>query len=340
MRKAPVVIFVLTLVCIFSNSNCNAQYWVKKITNVESGSDRAHFIQQTPDGGYIVSGVTDAGNEVEEEVWLLKLDDLGNILWEKTYGGNNEDSGYAVPTTDGGYIIAGLTDSFGLASPYNPDIWIIKTNNTGDILWQKTYGGINQDNISSIYQTSDGGYIVSGTTKSFGAGNKDIWILKLNHNGDIQWENTYGGNSDEGDEYYPNGGHIQETIDGGYILSDSARSFGPGDFDVWVLKLDSSGNIEWQKTYSGGSWDLVNFIQQTTDSGYIVTGSTASFGSVYNDMFVLKLDSSGNIEWQKTYGGDDEDRAQSIQQTTEGGYVIAGIPVFWEWLLGYTNLQN
>jgi uncharacterized delta-60 repeat protein len=235
--------------------------------------------------------------------------------WAKTYGGPNWDEAYSIQqTTDGGYIVAGRTHSFGAGYA---DIWVLKLDPNGDVQWQKTYGGPDWDTAYSIQQTSDGGYIVAGMTESFGAGYADIWVLKLDSNGDVQWQKTYGGPGNDG-AY-----SIRQTADGGYIVAGETTSFGAGNFDMWVLKLDQNGNIQWQKTYGGPYGDRAYSIRQTADGGYIVSGEY-SFGAGYVDIWVLKLDSNGNVQWQKTYGGPDWDTAYSIQQTSDGGYIVAG----------------
>ena len=236
--------------------------------------------------------------------------------WLKTYGGAGNDKASAVQqTTDAGYILAGSTDSFGAGSL---DIWVLKLDISGNIEWQKTYGGSGDDEASSIQQTVDGGYIVAGYTTSFGAGKKDVWILKLDKDGNVQWQNTYGGTED--DEAFS----IQQTADGGYVVAGYTSSFGAGEMDVWVLKLHNDGQVEWQNSYGGSGNDVAYAIQQTSDGGYIVAGSTDSFGKGMRDMWVLKLDEGGNVDWQKTYGEIGDDEANSVQQTSDGGYIVAG----------------
>ena len=197
-------------------------------------------------------------------------------------------------TSDGGYIVAVDTTAFGSGLT---DLWVLKLDSVGNIQWQKTYGGISWDDAEYIQQTDDNGYIVCGDTFPFGAGDEDLWILKLDSSGNVQWQKTYGGIGKEGEARF-----IQQTSDGGYIVADGTMSYGAGGKDLWVLKLDSSGNIEWQKTYGGigeeGEEGLS--MQQTTDGGYIVANHTSSFGAGLADLWVLKLDSDGNIQWQKT----------------------------------------
>jgi uncharacterized delta-60 repeat protein len=305
----------------------NFDLWVLKLDssgNIQwqktyGGSDRdwAYSIQQTSDGGYIVAGETYSFGAGDSDFWVLKLDSSGNIQWQKTYGGTDYDSANSIQqTSDGGYIVAGGTDSFGAGWG---DFWVLKLDADGNIQWQKTYGGTDGDRARSIQQTKDGGYIVAGHTYSFGAGYSDFWVLKLDANGNIQWQKTYGGSN------WDWANSIQQTSDGGYIVAGRTWSFGAGWGDFWVLKLDADGNVQWQKTYGGISSDWAHSIQQTSDGGYIVAGETYSFGAGSADLWVLKLDSSGNIQWQKTYGGTDYDSANSIQQTTDGGYIVAGV---------------
>ena len=244
--------------------------------------------------------------------------------WAKTYGGMNKDScAEYLPiqeTSDGGYIVLGTTQSFG---PGGEDIWILKLDSSGSIEWQWTYGGMYLDRGWSIQLTSDGGYIVGGATSSCGTPCSDIWILKLDSSGGIEWQRTYGGNDFDGKPY------ILEAADGGYIVAASTDSFGAGSGDYWILKLDSSGGIEWQRTYGGNDWDGKPYIQEAADGGYIVAGETCSFGAGPSDIWILKLDSSGGIEWQRTYGGNDREWATDIKLTSDGGYIVAGVTHFY-----------
>jgi len=241
-----------------------------------------------------------------------------NAQWAKTYGGTLDDKGAEhlsiQETSDGGYIVLGTTQSFG---PGGEDIWILKLTSSGDIEWQRTYGGGSLDRAWSIQQTSDGGYIVGGATSSCGARCSDIWILKLDSSGDIEWQRTYGGTDYDGKPY------IQEASDGGYIVAGCTESFGVGHRDFWVLKLTSSGDIEWQRTYGGSVGEWATDIQLTSDGGYIVAGVTHEFG-LHGNFLILKLTSSGDIEWQRAYGGGFMDYPWSIQQTIDGGYIVAG----------------
>jgi len=273
--------------------------------------DEANSIQQTIDGGYIVAGYKGG------DVYILKLNSKGEIEWEKTFGGNAYDGASSIQqTTDDGYIVAGWTKSFG-SGGY--DVYILKLNSKGEAEWQKTFGGKGDDEANSIQQTTDGGYIVAGWTKSFGSGLEDIYILKLNSKGEVEWQKTFGGWNDDA------ANSIQQTTDGGYIVAGVTGSFGFGEQDAYILKLNLKGEAEWQKTFGGKGDDEAKSIQQTKDGGYIVAGWTKSFGSAWwKDVYILKLNSKGEVEWQKTFGGEYDDLANSIQQTTDGGYIVSG----------------
>jgi hypothetical protein len=196
-----------------------------------------------------------------------------------------------------------------------------------DTLWTKTFGGINAEKGNCVQQTTDGGFVIVGSTNSFGAGEDDIWIIKTNVNGDTIWTKTYGGNT--GEEGYS----VQQTNDGGYIIVGYTDSFGSGEDDVWLIKTDENGDSLWAKTF-GGSGDEGGFsVEQTDDGGYIIAGYTTSFGAGEEDVWLIKTDANGDTLWTQTFGGSWYDCAHSVQQTTDGGYIIAGYTVSDVWLI-------
>ena len=283
----------------------NAEYdyggtflWIMKLDasgneswqKIYNGSDNDWLvsIQQTSDGGYIVAEYAYNSSAGDLDYGILKLDASGDIVWQKTYGGSsNEDPHSIQQTSDGGYIMAGYTSSFGVGT----DFWILKLDASGNITWQKAYGGSNTEIAYSIQQTGDGGYIVAGITDSFNNVTLDILVIKLDSNGAITWQKTYGSSTME--EYAK---YIQQTSDGGYIIGGIVHSYEPSNIqDFWILKLDESGNSIWQKTYGGSASDEFSSIKQTTDSGFIVAGYTASFGFNTQVGWLLKLNPYGTM---------------------------------------------
>lgn len=311
---------------------------------------------QTKDGGYItagfsnssISGNVSASNKGGDDIWILKLAANGSVQWDKSLGGNSTDHARSIEqTSDGGYIVCGYTSSsnngdVAHTNHGNSDFWIIKLDAAGNVQWDKLYGGNGNEQGIYAHQTTDGGYIVTGHSTSSNNGdvthtnhgNSDIWVLKLDAAGNIQWNQLYGGNGGE-DSY-----SIKQTIDGGYIVSGFSNSSQNGNVsdvnnggnDYWILKLDSSGNIEWDKLYGGANNDQAITIRQTTDGGYVIGGfsNSSQSGDISqtnnggSDYWIVKLDILGNLEWEKLYGGTDEEQNTFTIQTNDGGYLLAG----------------
>jgi len=283
-----------------------------------SNIDIGHSVQETFDGGFIITGYTRSfGTASGRNVWLIKTDLSGNEVWNNTFGGNDDDEGYSVQqTSDSGYIITGYTKSFGAGSN---DVFLIKTNSSGNEVWSRTFGGSQDDEGYSVEQTTDDEYIVAGVTSSYGSGSRDVWLIKIDSSGNEVWNKTFGGFSSDG------AWSVQQTVDKGYIMTGWTFSSGPGYLgNVFLVKADSSGNEEWSKAFGGSDADRGYFVEQTIDSGYIITGYTSSFGAGLDDMLLIKTDKSGNEEWNKTFGGTGRDYGYSVQQTTDEGYIITG----------------
>ena len=379
MQKDYRQLVVFALLCIAGATSAWGQSaWVRSYggASFEQGSS----VAITPDGGLVVAGSTNSYGAGDYDIWILKLDSNGAVQWQKSYGGSGEEWPWSVITTsDGGYAVCGHTYSFGSG---DADWWILKLGASGNTEWQKAYGGSAFDYARSIQQTTDGGFIVAGSTASYGAGGQDAWILKLSASGNIQWQKTYGKTFDDvanSIEQTADGGYIaagrtgvtastynawvfkldasgnvlweraygtvadqiaqaiHQTIDGGYVVAVEDVDAATNTYDFVVLKLDSSGNITWQKRYSGAGNDDPWTIQQTQDGGYVVAGRTTSFGAGSFDAWVLKLDASGVIQWQKTYGGPGFDDALFVKQTPDGGYVLAGSTDVDLWVLKLTD---
>jgi uncharacterized delta-60 repeat protein len=310
--KIAAIIFILSFTSFLS---LNAQ-WAR--TYGGSEDDYAYSIQQTTDGGYVVAGMAKSfGDESEDgDIWILKLASDGTVEWQKTYGMYDvygDDEVYSIQqTNDGGFIVGGYYSD-------SNDCWILKLSSSGDIEWQKSYESRFRE-IQSVNQTSDGGYIVVlGEFSYYSVGlDYDSYVFKLASDGSVEWQKAYGDYSSERSR------SIQQTGDGGYVVAGRTESFGAGSGDIWVFKLASDGSVEWQKTYGGSRNEEASSIQQTTDGGYIVAGEAQSTGVGDTDIWVLKLASDGSVEWQKTYGGDSREEAYSIQQASDGGYIVAG----------------
>jgi len=286
--------------------------------------DWANSVQQTYDGGYIITGFTNSYGTWLRDLWLIKTDESGDTLWTKTFGrgtGFNSpmDEGMcAQQTSDGGYIVTGYTESFG-AGGY--DVWLIKTDESGDSAWTQTFGGRSREEGRSVQQTFDGGYIVTGSTHSFGAGNSDVWLIKTDEMGDSAWTQTFGGiDQDEG--YF-----VQQTSDGGYIIAGETCSYGTGFrglSDLWLIKTDELGDPLWTRTLGAYYRDVGSSLQQTSDGGYIITGWSESYVGGSSDVWLIKIDESGNELWTRTFWTPDPDIGYFVQQTSDGGYIITG----------------
>jgi hypothetical protein len=265
------------------------------------------------------SVITDKFVTRGDEIKDSRAKDLFKEEWNKTYGGSGWEDGISVQqTSDGGYIICGITSSYGAGED---DAWLIKTNASGNEQWNKTYGGSEVDYGLSVQQTSDDGYIMVGYTASYGvggAGNGDIWLVKTNSSGIEQWNKTFGGIS------WDFGHAVQQTSDNGYIIVGQTESYGAGDVDIWLIKTNPSGIEQWNKTFGGSKLELGPSVQQTSDKGYIITGCTNSTNSGDSDLWLIKTNASGDEQWNKTFGGIYRDEGQTVQQTSDGGYIIAG----------------
>lgn len=275
--------------------------------------DESYSVQETYDKRYIITGYTENYGIGVDNIWLIKTTVLGDTIWTKTFGGSGQSAGeFVKETSDRGYIIVGSTTSYGAGGS---DVYLIKTNQSGDTLWTKTYGGIAYDCGYSVQQTFDKGYIIAGHTESYGAGFSDGWIIKTDSLGDTLWTRTFGGSN------WDYGYSVQETSDSGYVIVGYTIG---GTDDTWLVKINASGNIMWTKTFGGISDDEGRCVQKTNDKGYIITGWTSSYGAGFSNIWLIKTDSLGDTLWTRTYGGTGYNEGYFVQQTNDNGYILTG----------------
>ena len=271
-------------------------------------------ICQTSDGGYAMLGYAGLGG-LKCGHWMVKTDSEGNAQWNRVYGfvGFQSVDGMT-PTRDGGYALIGYTDSFGAGSL---DFYLVKTDAAGYMQWNKTYGGQRSEYGRCVVQTNDGGYALAGDTRSFGSGG-DIYLVKTDGEGNMQWSKTYGGAGIEGAR------SLILTSDGGYVIGGTTTSFGSGGNDFYLVKTDENGNLQWSNAYGGAGYELQFGLIQTNDGGYAITGYTTSFGAGSYDFWLIKTDITGNMQWNKTYGGIMAEYGGTVIQTSDGGYALTG----------------
>jgi hypothetical protein len=281
-----------------------------------TNEERGYSVQETADGGFIIAGTTGSYGSGAYDVWLVKTDADGSQEWSQTFGGSLWDWGWsAEEVIGGGYIITGYTESYG---PGVSAVWLIRTDSEGALLWDETFGGSSSEYGCSVQQTLDGGFIVVGDTYSYGAGSRDIWLIKTDGNGDSLWTRTFGGGGSDG------GSSVCETPDGDYVITGYTKSFGAGQADVWLIKTDGAGDSLWTRTFGGSGDDHGCSVRLTSDEGYVVAGYTESRGAGDDDVWLIRADSHGDTLWTETFGGSGHDRGRSALETADGGYVIAG----------------
>jgi len=324
-------------------------------TFIGIGYDEVYSVFQSSDGGFVIAGHTTT-QDGSHDAWLIKTDATGNESWSRTFGGGKYDSARSVQqTSDGGYIIAGSTDSYGYGADRNYvdgmvyfdvwwDAWLIKTDANGNEQWNKTFGAAGNDQVYSVQQTSEGDYILAGKTSSYGAGRLDFWLIKVGSKDvgmapskdiattnnkspekvvfdglSMQWSKTFGipYKHDWAES-------VQQTSDGGYMLAGRTGAKSTSRSDVLIIKADTNGNEQWNRTYGGGEHDSAHSVKQTSDGGYVIAGFTDSFGAGNSDVWLFKVDPNGNQQWSKTFGGTKSDGAFTVQLTSDGGYIVAG----------------
>jgi len=326
-----------------------------------SGSDYLYSASLTQEGGYILGGSSDSpksGDKQEDgfgnmDFWILKLDPTGEEEWEITLGGIGNDQLQSIQQTpDGGFIIGGSSDSSPIKDPEGKiignksgeskgslDYWLIKLSASGEVEWEETFGGIFSDQLKTVLITEEG-YLVGGTSNSIISGNKsakelgmnDYWIIKLDADGNQQWQRAYGGEGDES---------LAQIIptENGYLLagssnsktSENKKSDSVNGTDFWVIEIDKQGEVNWDNTYDTGQWDMLVNVTKSGDNTFLLGGyaSTETLGKRtdnkgINDLVAIKINRRGEMLWSKIIGGNGTDQLKGLTQTRDGGYILAG----------------
>jgi hypothetical protein len=280
-----------------------------------TNTDRAFCVARGSDGGSFVAGGTRSFGAGGEDIWVLRLDSLGDTLWSQTFGGTSTDQATGiVATDDGGCLVAGHTDSYGAG---NQDAWLIKLDAFGDTLWTRIYGDRVSDGLYGVTRTPDGGYLAVGWTRSFGALGSDGWLIKLDAGGDTLWTRRVGR---AGIEQFSG---VVCTPDGGYLAAGLTNSYGAGSDDAWVVKLNSDGDTLWTHTYGASGGEYANSIAATPEGGFILAATTDSYG-LAGEAWILKCNGAGDTLWTRLLGGANVDEALSVVSTADSGALVAG----------------
>lgn len=331
MKKLSILLFpaVLSAIILISWYGCRPQDQNPVINPLDTThpfiysktlgsnvSDLLTGVREADDRGIVMCGYTIASAFGDNDIFIMKLDPYGNIMWSNLFGGSgNDQATYLEKTSDGGFIIGGNTTSFS----GTPDPFTIKIDNSGNVQWSRYYRWAMEDYSNCVIQTSDGGYIMTGYSNSFGSGGYDVYSLKLDQTGNIMWARCYGGLLNDF------GNTIRETSDNGYIIGGYTFSFGALG-DGFVLKLYGDGLINWTKTYGGQSFDIISDLH-TASNGFIACGSTSSFGLSALGGYVFNFDNNGFIYWSRTFEGiaGSTSGFTRIVQPQGGGFVLGGV---------------
>jgi hypothetical protein len=297
----------------------------QRIIGTQEDDNSGRYIE-TQDGGYALAGSTTKPDEVYTDIYVVRTDKYGKVLWSNTYGGQYDDAGIdMVQTADGGFVVLAASNSYGNGQQV---IYLLRLDSQGAKLWDKTISESKDISPSNILKTSDQGFIISGNTKDTPDNSTDALLIKTDSTGNVIWKKHYGGSDGE------SASDVIMTSDGGYIMTGSIAYSSNGDFDVYVVKTDSAGNQQWSKTYGGSGWDGGSKIISTSDNGYLISGYTVSYGAGGEDGYLVKIDDSGNKQWDNYFGDVHNDAFNSAVQTADDGYIAAGSTV------NYFSQQN
>jgi len=280
-----------------------------------SAKDGCRAVKQTQDGGYILAGYADSFGYPGHDYWIIKTDEFGQEQWSQIFGGPSSDASYAIiETSTGDFVFTGYSYSYAHGGN---DVWVVKTDSLGNLIWAHNFGGTGSEYGMSIVEADDGGYVIVGSTTSYGAGGTDVYLIKIDSDGNLEWEYTFGGSNDDW------AGSIDTVNDGGYIIVGDTKSFGNGDFNVWMIKTDSNGIEEWNRVFGTTNAHETGYcVKSTSDNGYIVSGTSNVNGN--DQALILKTNMSGNVEWNLTLITDDSDILYSICETDDNNYATVG----------------
>ena len=306
--------------CLLRTNKFGDTVWLKRTGFIED--DHSYSVIKTNDNGYVFTGDIHIGY-ANKNLNLVKTNSNGIIEWSNNFGGVNLENGYsAIQTNDNNFIVAGYSNSISGpgAQPY--DMYIIKTNNNGYLLWEKKIGGPENEYAYSVCEANNNSCIVAGYTNSYGSGSKDIYLVKLDYNGDIVWTKTYGWENAEQAKC------IQPTFDGNYIVTATQQIiFGGATFNIILLKINENGDTLWTKTYGNNGSYFGKYGIPTNDGGYIITGSINDSASQETDLLLLKTNNIGNILWIERFGNEGYEVGNCVQQTNDSGYIVTGYGV-------------
>ncbi len=279
--------------------------------------DDAYAITRSSDGNFFAVGSSESfSNDGDKDVYVVKFDKDGKRIWQKTYGGADSDVGKSVvAVNNGGILIAGFTNSYGKG---RTDVYILYIDKDGKEIWSKAIGGEEEDEALDISLTADGGFVVVGSTASYGKGREDFYILKFDGNGKFLWDKVYGGV--ESDILHA----LTPTRDGGFVVAGETKSFESKHKDIDIIKYTKDGEQVWHKIFGFDSKDWVNDIIKIPGGGYLLAGTTKSFGFGKFDFYILEIDSKGSSVWANVFGGATKDIAHALTRTKDGKIIVVG----------------
>jgi hypothetical protein len=278
------------------------------------GIEIAKDIVASPDGGYVIAGSTTSAGSGASDAYLVRIDEQGNVVWDKTYGGSGDDAVYSVVPSAGGYVACGRKDVSTVKDKKNFDLYVIKTDKDGKLVWEKTFGGNEMEEGNGLAATADNGYIVAGMTGSKGNGNGDVWVVKLSKDGNIEWDRTFGGKARD------YGNSVIQTPEGGFVVAGNSGEKNK----IYIIALDPTGKPLWEKYYGSGNADIAGSIIRNRDGSFVVCGMTQATPNTKVDAMLLKISNTGDIVWQTIVSTESFSSAVSVRELSDGSFITCG----------------